>query len=137
MFYHHLVNSQSHQGKEHSKFTDIMESTNDEIPKRTITQVGFFFDKWQSTKTPAVIKCYDKLYAKLAIIISSPGLISISSRLFNVTTFSIIFGGEYEVLQLTAIYMFIMEVNESEICDLQPEEQVKFIHHQSLEGVLT
>ena len=70
MFYHHLVNSQSHQGKEHSKFTDIMESTNDEIPKRTITQVGFFFD-WQSTKTPALIKCYDNLHAKLATIISS------------------------------------------------------------------
>ena len=45
VFYHHLVNSQSHQGEEPSKFTDIMESTNDEIPKRTITQVGFFFDK--------------------------------------------------------------------------------------------
>ena len=119
-----------------------MESTNDEIPKRTITQVGFFFYKidwsikWHSTKTPAVIKCYDKLYAKLAIIISSPGLISISSRLFNVTTFSIIFGGKYEVFQSTAIYMFIMEVNKSDICDIQPEEQVKFMHHQSLEEVL-
>ena len=136
MFYHHLVNSQSHQGKEHSKFTDIMESTNDEIPKRTITQVGFFFDKWQSTKTPAVIKFYDNLYAKLATIISSPGLISVSNRLFNVTTFSIIFGGKYEVFQSTASYMFIMEVNESDICDIQPEEQVKFMHHQSLEEVL-
>ena len=76
-------------------------------------------------------------YLKLATIISSlPGLISISSRLFNVTTFSIIFGGEYEVLQSAAIYIYIMEVNESEICDMQPEEQVKFMHHQSLEEVL-
>ena len=53
------------------------------------------------------------------------------------TTFSIIFGGEYEVLQSVAIHMYIMEVNESEICDTQPEEHVKFIHHQSLEEVLT
>ena len=52
------------------------------------------------------------------------------------TTFSIIFGGEYEVLQSAAIYIYIMEVNESEICDMQPEEKVKFIHHQSLKGVL-
>ena len=77
------------------------------------------------------------MHAKLATIASSlPGLISISSRLFNVTTFSIIFGGEYEVLQSATIYMYIMEVNESEICDIHPEEQVKFIHHQSLKGVL-
>ena len=48
VFYHHLVNSQSHQGEEPSKFTDIMESTNDEIPKRTITQVGF--DKFHLSK---------------------------------------------------------------------------------------
>ena len=76
------------------------------------------------------------MHAKLATIVSSlPGLIS--SRLYNLTTFSIIFGVEYEVLQSVAIHMYIMEVNESEICDMQPEEHVKFIHHQSLEEVLT
>ena len=40
VFYHHLVNSQSYQGKEPSKFTDIMEATNDE--RLPITQVGFY-----------------------------------------------------------------------------------------------
>ena len=52
------------------------------------------------------------------------------------TTFSIIFDGEYEVPQSVVIYMYIMKVSESEICDMQPEEQVKFIHDQSLEEVL-
>ena len=51
------------------------------------------------------------------------------------TTFSIIFGGEYKVMKSAAIYMYIMEVNESEICDEQSQEQVKFIHHPSLEEV--
>ena len=42
----YLVNQQSQQGKEPLEFTDIMESTNDDIPKiSSITQVSNFFDK--------------------------------------------------------------------------------------------
>ena len=42
----YLVNQQSQQGKEPLEFTDIMESTNDDIPKiSSITQVSSFFDK--------------------------------------------------------------------------------------------
>ena len=50
------------------------------------------------------------------------------------TTFSIIFGvnTKYEV---HAICIYTMEMNESEICDVQTEEQVKFIHHKALEEV--
>ena len=51
------------------------------------------------------------------------------------TTFSIIFVGKYEVLQSAAICAYNMEVNEPEICDVQTEEQVKFIHHKALEEV--
>jgi hypothetical protein len=42
----YLVNQQSQQGKEPLEFTDIMESTNDDIPKiSSITQVNSFFDE--------------------------------------------------------------------------------------------
>ena len=51
------------------------------------------------------------------------------------TTFSIIFWGKYELLQSASICNYTMEVNESEICDVQTEEQVKFIHHKALEEV--
>ena len=53
------------------------------------------------------------------------------------TTFSIIFWGKYELLQSAAICIYTMEVNESEICEVQTEEQVKFIHHKALEEVGT
>ena len=52
------------------------------------------------------------------------------------TTFSIIFVGKYEVLQSATICTYTMEVNEPEICDVQTEEQVKFIHHKALEEVV-
>ena len=43
--------------------------------------------------------------------------------------------GKYEVLQSAAICAYNKEVNEPEICDVQTEEQVKFIHPKALEEV--